>query len=76
MFGFGVAAALATILYTAGYKVAAPSFVAPFEYPSLIWASLWGFALWGDVPANTTFAGAALIVAAGLWMIWRESRTQ
>ncbi|MEZ5833004.1 MAG: DMT family transporter [Dongiaceae bacterium] len=74
MLGFGVAAALATILYTAGYKVVAPSFVAPFEYPSLIWASVWGFMLWGDVPATATFAGAALIVAAGLWMIWRESR--
>ncbi len=43
MMAFGVAAALATILYTAGYKVVAPSFVAPFEYQSLIWASLWGF---------------------------------
>jgi drug/metabolite transporter (DMT)-like permease len=76
MLAFGIAAALATILYTAGYKVVAPSFVAPFEYQSLIWASLWGFVLWGDVPAATTFGGAALIVAAGLWMIWRESRSQ
>ncbi|HEY3149095.1 MAG TPA: DMT family transporter [Dongiaceae bacterium] len=76
MLGFGVAAALATILYTAGYKVAAPSFVAPFEYPSLIWASIWGFVLWGDVPARATFAGAALIVAAGLWMIIREQMTE
>jgi len=74
MLGFGVAAALATILYTAGYKVVAPSFVAPFEYQSLFYASLWQFLWWGDVPAGTTFAGAALIVAAGLWMIWRESR--
>ena len=74
MLAFGVAAALATILYTAGYKVVAPSFVAPFEYQSLIWASLWGFLMWGDVPAGTTFGGAALIVAAGLWMIWREAR--
>ena len=76
MMGFGAAAAAATILYTAGYKVAAPSFVAPFEYQSLIWASAWGFFLWGDVPASTTFAGTALIVAAGLGMIWWESRSQ
>ncbi|HEV8392463.1 MAG TPA: DMT family transporter [Dongiaceae bacterium] len=76
MLAFGVAAALATILYTAGYKVVAPSFVAPFEYQSLFWASIWGFAMWGDVPAATTFYGAALIVAAGLWMIWREARHQ
>ena len=52
MLAFGVAAALATILYTAGYKVVAPSFVAPFEYQSLIWASLWGFVMWGDVPGR------------------------
>ena len=74
MLVFGVAAALATILYTAGYKVVAPSFVAPFEYQSLFYASLLQFLRWGDVPAGTTVAGAALIVAAGLWMIWRESR--
>jgi drug/metabolite transporter (DMT)-like permease len=72
--GFGVAAAAATILYTAGYKVAAPSFVAPFEYSALLWASLLSYLLWGHVPGVSTLAGAALIVAAGLWMIWRESR--
>ena len=76
MAAFGVAAALATILYTAGYKVVAPSFVAPFEYQSLLYASLWGFLMWGDVPAGTTIAGAALIVAAGLWMIVREQRSE
>jgi drug/metabolite transporter (DMT)-like permease len=74
LLGFGVAAAAATVLYTAGYKVAAPSFVAPFEYSALLWASLWGFVMWGDVPGAGTLAGAALIVAAGLGMIWREAR--
>jgi drug/metabolite transporter (DMT)-like permease len=74
LLGFGVAAAAATILYTAGYKVAAPSFVAPFEYSALLWASLLGFVLWGDVPGAGTLGGAALIVAAGLWMIAREAR--
>jgi drug/metabolite transporter (DMT)-like permease len=74
LLGFGAGAALATWLYTAGYRIATPSFVAPFEYSGLLWASLLGFAMWGDVPPGTTFAGAALIVAAGLWMIWHESR--
>ncbi len=73
MLGFGAAAAAGTILYSAGYKVAAPSFVAPFEYSALIWASILGFVMWGDIPGIHTFAGAALIVAAGLWMIWREA---
>lgn len=76
LLGFGVAAAAATVLYTAGYKVAEPSFVAPFEYSALLWASLWGFVLWGDVPGASTLAGAALIVAAGLWMIVRERMSE
>ncbi len=74
LLGFGALAALASILYTAGYKVAAPSFVAPFEYSALIWASLWGYVMWGDIPGVSTLGGAALIVAAGLWMIAREAR--
>ena len=72
--GTGFAAAAATLLYTGAYRIAAPSFVAPFEYSGLIWASIWGFIFWGDIPASTTFSGAALIAAAGLWMIWRERR--
>lgn len=74
MLGFGVAAAAASFLYTLGYKLAPPSFVAPFEYSALLWASLWGFVFWGDIPHASTFGGAALIIAAGLWMVWRERR--
>jgi drug/metabolite transporter (DMT)-like permease len=74
MLGFGVAAAAASFLYTLGYKLAAPSFVAPFEYSALLWAALWGFVFWGDIPHASTFAGAALIIGAGLWMVWRERR--
>lgn len=76
LLGFGTGAALATFLYTAGYRVATPSFVAPFEYSGLLWASLLGFVMWGDIPPVSTIQGAALIVGAGLWMIWRESRAQ
>lgn len=76
LIGTGFAAAAATWLYTAAYRIAAPSFVAPFEYSNLIWASIWGFVFWGDIPASTTFAGALLIVAAGFWMIWRDARYQ
>lgn len=76
MLAFGVAAAAASMLYTLGYKVAAPSYVAPFEYSALIWASLFGYLRWGDIPPATTLVGAVLIIAAGLWMVWREGRYQ
>lgn len=76
LIGTGFGAAAATVLYTAAYKIAAPSFIAPLEYSNFIWVSIWGYLFWHDVPAGTTVAGAALIVAAGLWMIWRDARYQ
>jgi drug/metabolite transporter (DMT)-like permease len=76
LLGFGLMAAILVPLYVAGYKIATPSFVAPVEYSALIWAGFWGYVLWGDIPGVGTAGGAALIVAAGLWMIWREARTQ
>jgi drug/metabolite transporter (DMT)-like permease len=44
--------------------------VASFEYSGLIWASLWGFAFWGEVPGLATLTGAALIIGAGLYMLY------
>lgn len=76
LLGFSAMAAVLVALYAAGYKIATPSFVAPVEYSALIWAGLWGYVLWGDIPGRSTVGGAALIVAAGLWMIWREARMQ
>ncbi len=76
LIGTGFGAAAATVLYTAAYRIAAPSFVAPLEYSNLIWVSIWGYVFWGDLPSATTLSGAALIIAAGLWMIWRDARYQ
>jgi drug/metabolite transporter (DMT)-like permease len=44
------------------------------DYTSLIWALLFGWAIWGQLPASATWLGAPLIVAAGLLVIWRERR--
>jgi drug/metabolite transporter (DMT)-like permease len=50
------------------------SLAAPLEYTALIWAFLLGFLVWGDIPRATVFAGAALIVAAGLLLVVAEQR--
>lgn len=44
----------------------------PFNYTSLVWASLIGFAVFGEIPDSWTVAGAAIIVGAGGYVVWRE----
>ena len=44
----------------------------PFNYTSLVWASLIGFAIFGEIPDSWTVAGAAIIVGAGGYVVWRE----
>lgn len=65
----GATAAAAILLFTRAYALAEPSSVAPFEYTGLFWAVLFGFVIWGVVPGLSTLAGAALVIAAGLFML-------
>ncbi|WP_300033809.1 DMT family transporter [uncultured Roseobacter sp.] len=48
------------------------SFIAPFRYTGLIWALVLGWFVFGDWPQPLTLAGAAIIVATGLFTLWRE----
>lgn len=48
--------------------------VAPFRYTSLLWAIALGLVVFGDLPDGWTFLGAAIVVAAGLFTLWRERR--
>ncbi len=63
----GVIAAVAMALLTQAYRLAEANLVTVFEYSGMIWAPLWGFLFFAEVPRWTTFAGMALIVAAGLY---------
>ena len=46
--------------------------VAPFRYTSLLWAIVLGFVVFGDLPDGWTLFGAAIVVGAGLFTLWRE----
>jgi drug/metabolite transporter (DMT)-like permease len=67
--GFG---GVGQLLMTASLRYAPVSAVVPFDYVQLLWAVLLGWLLFGDRPAATTAAGAAVIVASGLYTVWRE----
>jgi drug/metabolite transporter (DMT)-like permease len=48
------------------------SFVAPFRYTALLWAILLGYMIFADVPDLAMIAGSVVIVASGLYMLYRE----
>jgi drug/metabolite transporter (DMT)-like permease len=62
------------ILLTASYREADASLVAPFDYASMIFALLIGYFIFDEVPSLTMLGGAALIITAGILIIWRERR--
>jgi drug/metabolite transporter (DMT)-like permease len=68
----GVLAAFGMILFVSAYKYAESNFVAPFEYSAMIWAVAYGVLVFGDFPDTFTWIGAAVVVIAGLLMIWRD----
>ena len=53
-------------------KLAPASVVVPYQYSMIVWAILFGYSVFGDVPDGFMLAGSAIIVAAGLYIFWRE----
>jgi drug/metabolite transporter (DMT)-like permease len=66
----GLIAAVGTVLLSQAYRMAEANFVASFEYTGLIWGTGWGYLLWHEVPTLWMLAGAALIIGAGLYMLF------
>ncbi|MEO3432168.1 DMT family transporter [Inquilinus sp. CAU 1745] len=66
---FGAASQYALIK---AFEAAAPVVIAPFNYTTLIWATFYGYVLFGDLPDRWTLLGAAIIVASGLYIFYRE----
>jgi S-adenosylmethionine uptake transporter len=53
-------------------RVGDASFSSPFRYTGLVWAILLGIAVFGEVPDAMTVIGGAVVVASGLYTVWRE----
>lgn len=70
----GVLGTIGQALLIRAFSLAEASAVAPFEYSVLLWAGLWGWLLFGTLPDGWTVTGALVIVAAGLYIWWREVR--
>ena len=69
---FGVLSIIALACVNRALKLAPASVVVPYQYTMIIWAIVLGYVVFGDVPDLFTLAGAAIIIAAGLYIFWRE----
>ncbi len=69
----GVGNGIAQYWWTKALHLAPPSAVVPFNYLSLVWATILGFAIWGDVPSERLILGSIIVVASGLYILWRET---
>ncbi|UZE49920.1 DMT family transporter [Rhodopseudomonas sp. P2A-2r] len=70
----GVTSVSALLCVNRSLKLAPASVVVPYQYTMIIWAVLFGYAVFGDLPSVATLAGAAIIVAAGLYIFLRERK--
>lgn len=68
----GLLGGVGQILLTSAYRNAEAGLVAPFDYASMLLAVGIGYGVFGEAPSRTTLAGAAIVIAAGCLIIWRE----
>jgi drug/metabolite transporter (DMT)-like permease len=68
----GLLGGVGQVLLTSSYRNTDASVIAPFEYVSILFALAIGYWAFGEVPTATMLGGAALVVAAGVMIIWRE----
>ena len=71
----GVIAGFGHLSLVYGLSQAPASMLAPFNYTALVWAMLFGFVFFAELPGPMTLAGAAIIVGAGLY-VWHRERVR
>ena len=72
--GAGILGGVGQILLTSSYREADASLIAPFDYASMLFALGIGYFVFDEVPTLTMLGGAALVVVAGILIIWRERK--
>jgi drug/metabolite transporter (DMT)-like permease len=74
LFGVGLSGAAAQWLLSIAYKNAPAAVVTVFNYTSIIWATMFGWMIWNEWPLPAVIAGAAIVIASNILIVWRESR--
>jgi drug/metabolite transporter (DMT)-like permease len=72
MLGAGLCSVVTWIGFINGYRGTSPAILAPFEYAALIGGAIAGYFIWEEVPDRWVLAGASIIIASGLYVVYRE----
>lgn len=72
----GLLGGVAQILMTVAFKHADIAVIAPFEYTAIVWATLFGYVFWSEVPGLNIWLGVAIVMASGLFILFREANLQ
>src|SRR5205814_7490 len=70
----GVTSVAALLCINRSLKLAPASVVVPYQYSMIVWAVIFGFVVWGDVPSISTIIGAVIIIGAGFYIFLREQQ--
>jgi drug/metabolite transporter (DMT)-like permease len=74
LLGVGLSGAAAQWLLSVAYRNAPAAVVTVFNYTSIVWAALFGWMIWNEWPLPAVIAGATIVIASNLLIVWRESR--
>ncbi len=69
----GLSVSIGGLMLTQAYRTLEAAVVAPFEYAAIPMAIFWGALVFGTWPDGTAVIGMAMVVAAGLYTVWREA---
>lgn len=74
LLGVGVTATISGVLGVYAYRAAPASVLAPLQYLEIVSATIFGWLVFGDLPDALKWLGIAIIIASGLYIIWRERK--
>ncbi|QYU67227.1 DMT family transporter [Leptolyngbya sp. 15MV] len=74
LLAIGAVSAVAQLFMTEAYRRGETTLLAPFEYSGLLWTMALGALIWGEWPGGLDLLGFAVLVGAGLFIWWRETR--
>lgn len=70
----GLIGGIAQIFMSQAFRLAEAGIISPLKYSSMIWVVLFGYLLWGELPALHVVIGVSIVIASGLYILHRETR--